>query len=292
MAYVVKNDKISIQIAEHGAELKSLQDRRSREYLWCGDAKFWGRTSPVLFPIVGSLKDKKYTYQGKTYEMGQHGFARDNDFTLVTKTEDSIEFIFRSNEETLQKYPFPFALTIGYKLDDNRVIVSWKVENTGENTMYFSIGAHPAFYCPLHGEANKNGYGMDFGTEKDVVYRRINADGLALPQTQVLETENGIVTFEDGFFDDGVYIVEGKQSTKAALLDPDKNPYITLEFDTPLWGTWSPEGKNAPFVCIEPWYGRCDKADFDGTLEEREYGNVLEAGKCFEASYTITVNQA
>ncbi|MGN0485054.1 MAG: aldose 1-epimerase family protein [Lachnospiraceae bacterium] len=292
MNYELKNEKLSLAVSLHGAELKSLKDAKGTEYLWCADPEFWGRTAPVLFPIVGSLKDKKFTHQGTEYPMGQHGFARDTDFELESQSENSLTFVMRSNEETLKKYPFSFELRISYTLTENTVKVAWDVKNTGDETMYFSIGAHPAFMCPLHGEESKAGYGLDFGTGKEVVYRRINSDGLALNETETLATPDGTVIFTEDFYDDGVYIVEGQNVKKVSLLDPQKNPYITVAFDAPLYGTWSPEKKNAPFVCIEPWYGRCDKEDFLGTLEEREYGNVLESQKTFSVSYTITADQA
>lgn len=289
MRYTLENGILRVEIDSFGAEIKSVKRKEdSREYMWCADPAYWGRTSPVLFPIVGSLKNKEYRYEGKTYRMGQHGFARDMEFSLESETKDSIWFMLEATEETRRNYPFEFRLHIGYVLRENEVAVQWKVENTDEKTMYFSIGAHPAFLCPLHGEPDKEGYGLKFAGLTDALHHHGNsADGMAVMEDKVLPLKDGTVVFTKDFFDSCTYMAEGKQTGEISLLDRDKTPYVTVIFDTPLFGLWSKEGANAPFVCIEPWYGRCDTADFEGSLKERDYGNALEPGKVFEAEYRI-----
>lgn len=167
----------------------------------------------------------------------------------------------------------------------------WKVVNKDTKEMYFSIGAHSEFNCPLKGEKDKSGYGLNFYTDKNVTASRINGDGLMLDGTQELFLTDGKMTFPEGFFDDGVYIVENYQTNKMSLMNPQGKAYVTLHFDAPLFGVWSPEKKNAPFVAIEPWYGRCDRADFTGNLSEREWGNRLSAGATFEKQYEITITE-
>ena len=155
MRYILENDTLRVEIESFGAEIKSVKRKADgREYMWCGDPEYWGRTSPVLFPFVGAPKNKEYRYEGRTYPMGQHGFARDMEFALEAQ---SIWFVLSSTEETYAKYPFRFRLHIGYMLDENEVSVHWKVDNTDEKPMYFSIGAHPAFLCPINGEQDKTG---------------------------------------------------------------------------------------------------------------------------------------
>ena len=290
MRYVLENEVLRVEIDSLGAEIKSVKRKSdNREYMWYADQKYWGRTSPVLFPFVGGCKDKEYRYDGKTYSMGQHGFARDMEHTLVSKTKDTIWFSLSSNEETLEKYPFAFILKIGYKLVDNEVKVLWNVENPDEKTMYFSIGAHPAFLCPINGEENKLGYGLKFAGLKEVHHHGNTTDtGLALmDEDLVLPLSEEKVYFTPGFFDRCTYMVEGKQTGEVSLVTPDGKPYVTVAFDAPLFAIWSPEGKDAPFVCIEPWYGRCDAVGFDGTLEERAYENKLSAHETFDASYVM-----
>lgn len=221
--------------------------------------------------------------------MGQHGFARDMEHTLVRKEENSIWFCLKSNEETNAKYPFDFVLEIGYELKGNEVKVLWKVTNPSEKEMHFSIGAHPAFLCPFNGEKDKTGYSLCFDGLKEVHYHGITGDtGLSLKEELVLPLNEEKIALTPEFFDRCAYIVEGKQTGAVGLVTPEGRRYVNVSFDTPLFAVWSPEGKNAPFVCIEPWYGRCDAEDFAGTLEEREYNNRLEGKETFEASYTIT----
>ena len=142
MRYILENDTLRVEIESFGAEIKSVKRKADgREYMWCGDPEYWGRTSPVLFPFVGAPKNKEYRYEGRTYSMGQHGFARDMEFALEAQEGKSIWFVLASTEETYVKYPFRFRLHIGYMLDENEVSVHWKVDNTDEKPMYFSIGA-------------------------------------------------------------------------------------------------------------------------------------------------------
>lgn len=291
MRYILENEVLRAEIDSFGAEVKSVRRKADdREYMWQGDPKYWGRTSPVLFPFVGVPKDREYSYEGKTYAMGQHGFARDMEFSLESREENAVWFVLVSTEETYEKYPFAFRLHIGYELEENQIHVLWKVENTDHKPMYFSIGAHPAFLCPIHGEKDKSGYGLKFGGLTGELHHHGNTpEGLAVMQDEILPLKDGAVVFTPGFFDKCTYMVEGKQTGEVSLLDREGAPYVTVRFDAPLFAVWSPEGKEAPFVCIEPWYGRCDAVDFEGSIAERDYEEALAAGGTFEASYRIEV---
>lgn len=292
MRYQLENGTLRVEIDSFGAEVKSVIRRSDgREYMWQADPAYWGRTSPVLFPFVGAPRNKQYRYEGKTYQMGQHGFARDMEFVLERQSADEIWFVLESDEETYKKYPFAFRLSIGYHLTGNELEVMWRVENTEDKPMYFSIGAHPAFRCPIDGEESKSGYGLSFGGLDDELHHHGNTkDGLAVMKDQTLALKNGTVKFSEDFFDECTYMVEGKQTGEVSLLDAKGNPYVTVVFDAPLFAIWSPEGKNAPFVCIEPWYGRCDAVDFEGSIAEREYENGLAGGGTFAASYRMRFN--
>ena len=253
----------------------------------------------MLFPFVGMPKNKEYFYEGKRYAMGQHGFARDMEFSCEyvdgreaeacdTQAGNSIWFALVSDEQTYRNYPFSFCLHIGYELLENEVKVSWCVENTDEKIMYFSIGAHPGFLCPIHGEKDKLGYGLRFGGLTDELHHHGNSkEGLAVLEDHVLKLSDGVVLFTPGFFDDCTYMADHKQTGEVALLDREGNAYVTVCFDAPMFALWSPEGKDAPFVCIEPWYGRCDAEDFEGSIAERTYENALAPGGSFEAFYRM-----
>lgn len=311
MKYVLENDKISIEIDSFGAELKSVIDKKTnREYMWYADKKYWGRTSPVLFPFVGSLKNKEFIVDGRQYPMGQHGFARDMEHSLLSKDDKSIWFILESNEETLAKYPFEFKLRIGYEIKDNSVKVLWEVENPADNNLPFSIGAHPAFICPRYNEEDKSGYKLSFAkfakeslnTAKDI---RVNADaelkniekiyhhgntrdtGLAITENLILDLQEGKCDITPGFFDRCTYMIEGNQANSVGIVDPDGEEFVRVLFDTPLFAIWSPEEKNAPFLCIEPWYGRADHVDFEGDIYKREFTNMLEGQDVFHSEYVM-----
>lgn len=289
MRYVLENELLQVEIDSFGGELKSVKDKSTgQEYMWQGDPKYWGRTSPVLFPFVGSLRNKQYTYDGKTYAMGQHGFARDMEHALVSKTDTEILFELVSTEETLQKYPFDFVLNLGYELVDKELKVIWKVTNSStDKALHFSIGAHPAFNCPIHGEENKAGYKFYFGGVDEIHHHGHTDTGLSIEEDVILPLENHRATITPEFFDGSTYIIEQPPTNEIGVEDPAGNRYITMFFDMPIVALWSPPGMNAPFLCIEPWFGRCDAHDFEGTLEERAFNNCLEAGKIFETAYTI-----
>lgn len=277
----LKNDILKIEINEHGAELSSVFGiKNEREYLWQGDKAYWGRRSPVLFPVVGKYKDLKSVYGGKEYSLPQHGFARDCDFTLIKKTENSVSFELTENDDTLKKYPFKFRLVCSFELTENKIRVKWSVANTNNGEMYFSIGAHPAFNC----EKGKTVLSMD---KENLEYSVLNADGLYIPETHPLDSS---FVLTDDIFDRDALIIENSGVTAVSLSENGKE-FVTVNFTAPLFGIWSPVKKNAPFVCIEPWYGRADAADFDCDLTKREWGNTLPAGESFEKEYEIVINE-
>lgn len=287
--YILHNEQLTVSISSFGAELQSIiNNSTQKEYLWHGDAAFWGRRSPVLFPIVGSLRNKQYTYKDQTYSMNQHGFARDMEFEMIQSTDTSIIFSLTWNEATYAIYPFHFKLNICYTLDGNTVTVAWQVQNLDDNTMYFSIGGHPAFLCPLDPNEAQTDCSLQFDCDHLTV-TNISGNGLAMKQTQTIQLTDGNLPIHPHLFDDDALILEHGQAHKVSLVNGSQIPYLTVKFDAPLFGVWSPAKKNAPFVCIEPWYGRCDGEDYTGTLEEREYGNQLSAGEVFDASYSITI---
>ncbi len=286
--FQIGNEQITIQVDSMGAEMKSLKKTAiGVEYMWEGNPAFWKRTSPVLFPIVGSLRNGEYIHNKKSYLMGQHGFARDMEFCLKSQTNREIWFSLKSDEETLKKFPYEFLLELGYELRDSTVIVKWKVTNPSAQDMYFSIGGHPAFRCPLAEDAKQADYRLLFDAKE--VTAGILRNGLMSNDTVDYSLDDGYMWITEHLFDNDALVIENDQAHKVALVKPDGNPYLTVSFDAPLFGIWSPPGRKAPFVCIEPWYGRCDAEDFQGTWEERKWGQHIAAGESFEASYQITV---
>jgi len=285
--FQIGNDKVTIQIDSMGAELKSLKRvDTGTEYMWEGDPAFWGRTSPILFPLVGGLKNREYLHQGRRYQMGQHGFARDMQFKLKSQTNREIWFTLESNEETMRNYPYEFLLELGYELKENTVIVKWKVSNPASGDLYFSIGGHPAFRCPIQDDTKQTDYRIRFDA-KEKITATVIRDGLASDVKEDYLLEDGCLRITEHLFDRDALVIEEHQAHETAFVKPDGSTYLTVCFDAPLFGIWSPVGKNAPFICIEPWYGRGDSHDFEGTWEERKWGQHLAAGESFEASYRI-----
>ena len=287
----LKNDVLTIQVKEHGAELASIK-KGSVEYLWQADPAYWGRHSPVLFPIVGSVWNKLYRVNGKEYELGQHGFARDMDFTLVEASETEVRYRLVSTEETLQKYPWPFVLEIAYRLHDNKVDVVWEVSNPGDEDMYFQIGAHPAFYYPDYDPQTQERGFLSFDREGVLECIRIKEKGCvdAGPRYPMEIPENGLLPLTRETFDViDTIMLQDSQIGKVALHRVDGTPWLSLVFDAPVTGIWSPPGKNAPFICLEPWYGRCDSAGYEGEYKDKEWMNCLAPGEKFSTAYTIEI---
>lgn len=288
--YQIKNNEITLIISSFGAEMKSLKDNHTGvEYLWQADPVYWGRSSPVLFPLVGNYKEKETMYDGKKYFLSQHGFARDMEFELISQSEEEIWFTLKSTEDTLKAFPFAFCLSLGYRLSGRSVEVLWKVKNTDTKKMYFSIGGHPAFNCPLYEGEKQTDYQIAFDREGVITCSVLNENGLVSQrEKQFVLTEKKLEITKD-MFDEDALIIENSQTHEVSLVTPKGDKYLTVAFDSPLVGIWSPKGKNAPFICIEPWYGRSDREDFNQKLEEREWGNSLEVGEVFEKSYKIFI---
>lgn len=291
MRYVIENDEICAQIESLGAELKSMRDKKTGlEYMWCADPKYYKRTSPNLFPIVGSLRDHKYRCDGREYEMAQHGFARDLEWTAEQPHEGELCCFLTANEETLSVYPFRFALKIRYALSHRELKITWEIENRDTRKMYYSFGGHPCFACPIHGEADKTGYGYDFHKEGKLKYYRNDSEtGLFLREPHFMDLDNGRVRFTPDFFDTSTYILTDHETQEISLFDAQGSIYLTVQFDAPMVGLWSMEGKNAPYAAIEPWYGRCDDIDFEGDITQRAGEMCLDAGERFESTYRILV---
>ena len=284
------NGILTVQVSELGAELQSIK-KNGHEYLWQGDPAFWGRRSPVLFPIVGSVWEKKYRVNGTEYEMGQHGFARDMEFSLVSASDDEVWYRIEYSKDTLQVYPWQFVLEIGYRLSGNSIEVLWKVTNPSDEEIFFQIGAHPAFNYPDYdAQKPERGYFV-FDRSEGLQCVRIKEKGCVDAESRYpLILTDGAIPLDWKTYDEiDTFVLQDSQVSRVSLLRPDKSPYLTVTFDAPVLGLWSPPGKNAPFVCIEPWFGRCDQAGYEGDFRNRDWMNVLAPGKVFSASYTITL---
>ena len=286
---VLENEELLIEVKKSGAELTRIYDKKKkREVLWEGDPSIWGRHAPILFPFVGKCFENKYVHQGKTYAIGQHGFARDMDFDLESVQDQEVWHTLTDSEETLAKYPFHFRLETGHRLEGRRLRVMWKVTNTGSEDLYFMIGAHPAFRVP-EGKSVYD-YTFDFHQKGALHYQAPDGDGY---EEKALSGElpvgEGRVPLTKGFFQNVLtYIFDRGQIEKISLLLSGE-PFVTIDCKGfPYTAVWTVE-ETHPFVCLEPWYGRCAEKGFQGELKDREGIVMLKAGEVFQSEYTIEV---
>mgnify|MGYP000193294247 FL=1 len=289
MNYEIKNEFIKAKIKSFGAELNSLQKcGEELEYIWQGDSKYWNRHSPILFPIVGRLKDDSYFYKNQKYNMTQHGFARDKEFELVKNEADFIEFRLKSDEKTLEIYPFSFELYLSYKLEKNSLIVSYKVINKSDDKMFFSIGAHPAFNWCLKEDEKKEDYFLEFENIKETKRYFLNDLGLVYKNEDLKIIDNKIALNEELFKNDALVFEDFNIKTLTLKNSKNEN-FVKLNFEKfPYLGIWSkPSG--APFICIEPWFGVADDENSNQNFEDKKGIITLQKDEIFSCFYSIEI---
>lgn len=286
---ILKNEQLQIEVSEHGAELQSILDAEGKEYLWQGDPKYWGRRSPILFPIVCGLWDDCYRLDGYEYKMARHGFARDLDFKLINKTDTKVTFALEDSPETHRCYPYHFMLSITYRLDGNKIHVIWHVHNTDKNEIHFQIGGHPAFMIPGMKEGDEVKGTVRFDNKGKLERLIGNMKGCIIPGRFDVGSKDGIWHFTEDSFKEDCVIIDKSQVKQVALLDEEGQPSVTVDMKTPCVGIWAPYGKHAPFVCIEPWYGIHDKVEYSGDFRQKYLMNHLQPGASFLSEYTITI---
>lgn len=281
MNITISNNELSASINTKGAELFSLK-QDEREYMWEGNQQFWGKHSPVLFPIVGTLKNNRYFFNGKEYGMTRHGFARDNEFAVKHLDNSSVTFSFTSNEETRKQYPFDFGLEISYTLENNNLHISYTVSNLSSIDMPFSLGAHPAFALP----GNFEDYSLQF--EKDEILWSTPLKNDLLTDDKInIPITSGELPLSYTLFENDALIFKN-QISKEITIKKNGNPFLKVSFnDFPHLGIWTKI--NAPFLCIEPWQGYSDLFNTTGNLFDKEGIVVLRAGSTFSASLYIEI---
>ncbi len=278
----LSNSIISAQIKSLGAELCSLKDNTNRDYIWEGNPAFWGKHSPVLFPIVGTLKNNTFYHNDKKYTLSRHGFAREKEFKLVEKTESSATFSLQSNSETLKNYPFKFELQIQYILIGTTLELTYRVINKDNTDMPFSIGAHPAFALPRDFED----YSLAFEEVEPLEYTLLEND-LVSKQTEKIKTNSNTVPLTYELFESDALIFNTLKSNSLTIVEKE-NPILKVQFENfPNLGIWTKVG--ASFICIEPWFGYSDITESKGNLFEKEGIIVLKTDTTFQAKFSIEI---
>ena len=281
--YNLKNEWLSVVISSVGAELQSVYGiEEKKEYLYNGDPNFWNRRSPILFPFVGAVTDDIYRVDGVEYKMGQHGFARDENFSLVSYTENSIELNLESSQKTLEIYPYSFSLTVKYTIDKKTVKVEWEVKNCDDRDMYYDIGGHPGFFVPENCSILLDKMPVTMSKVTD----RYIEDGVNIIDSICFE---GLyIPVKDRIFKNDALVFEDYQISEVSLCK-EREAFVRVKLSSPVVGIWAPDKENCPFICIEPWYGRCDALGFRGDLSEKKWTNKLVAGEIDKYLYTIEI---
>ena len=281
MNILLSNEALQASINTKGAELQSLKSH-GREYIWDGNPEFWGKHSPILFPIVGTLKDNSFSYEDKKFELSRHGFARDREFEVLTSSNTSAVFSLTSSKETFQNYPFDFELRVIYTLDENRLKITYQVKNNSHSKMPFAIGGHPAFALPESFED----YALLFEKQEILKTFELQND-LVSDVTQDIELQQKKLPLNYSLFEKDALILKNLESKTIEILEKQK-PILKFSFaDFPNFGIWTKA--NAPFICLEPWIGYSDTNDAAGNLFEKEGIIVLEKKQSFEASFEIEI---
>ena len=282
MTTILKSNKLIAKINHKGAELQSLKNEDEKEFIWNGNPEFWGKHSPILFPIVGTLKNNEYYYNEKKYSLNRHGFARDMDFELIAISDSKALFSLVNNANTLHVYPFEFELLLSYELTDNSLIINFKVINKNRFSMPFSIGAHPAF--ALAGQFEN--YSLDFEFSEELIRFELENDLLSNVTNSIPQNGNNVALHYDLFEKDALVFKKIK-SKKITLLEKEK-PFLRVRFDDfPSLGIWTKP--KAPFICIEPWLGYADTTTNSGNIMEKEGIKIIKANEIFDLEYSIEI---
>ncbi len=292
----LENSLIVAEISLHGAELTSLRRKDSgQELIWTAGKEYWARHAPMLFPIVGKVWNGRYRVGDRTYSLPQHGFARDMDFTVLCHDGESAVLALESNPDTLKSYPYPFRIEATYRLTGSELSVEWRIKNPGPQPMFYQIGAHPGFnYRDFSQDDPIHGFLRLIQADEPVsrlIIGELTPDGYRADTASMLELDSdAMLPITRSLFSHDALVIEEHQIDQVILYDKDCNPYIAVRTDdASVWGLWSPPGKDAPFVCIEPWMGRCDYAGYEGDISGRDYINELAPGKSSAFRYVISV---
>ncbi len=288
MNYELRSGKISVLISSLGAEIVCLRDEKGNDYIWTGEEQVWKRNAPALFPIIGSLYDGKYKYNGDYYNITKHGFLRDMEGAVDYYDSNRISFSFKSNEKTLKMYPFKFEISVMYELSVDGIILKYLVKNLDDKQMYFSLGFHPGFLLPFGGDDAKfEDYYVSFDADGEVKRINITMDGFLTGEKTPFEQNEVHLTRE--MFENEAIILENT-SKKVCITSDKSDKQIVMEFPYMNYMTlWTLPREDAQFVCVEPWTSLVGE---DGkVLDLKDIENIvsLEAGGFYKNEVAIFI---
>ncbi len=283
MKTTISNAALTVTINHKGAELISIQTNATKkEFIWSANPEYWGKHAPILFPIVGTLKNNSFTYNDLAYNLPRHGFARDLNFELIKKSESEVVFSLKSDAETLKMYPFDFELQVIYTLQNAELNVNYSVFNKGSEVMYFSIGGHPAFALTAAFET----YSLQFEADENLISHQLNADLLSDKTIKIALDKNQLPLSYSHFENDALIFKELK--SKQIQLVHHNTPILNFKFkDFPNFGIWTKV--DAPFICLEPWLGYSDTFRASGNIAEKEGIQKLQIKESTEYGFSIEI---
>ncbi len=287
--YFLKNNFLCASVDSLGAELNSFKINSSdEELIWQAYKNVWPRHAPVLFPIVGKLKNDQYSYQNKNYSLPQHGFARDSNFVLIKQNKTQLQFELTSNKETLPVYPFHFSLIIGYELIEKELIISYKVFNPDNKNLLFSIGAHPGFNCRRINGESLSDFELQFKNINKLTIEKLS-NGLLSGEKNKLKLQTNKLKLKKELFENDALVLKNSQVSEISLSSGKSKTRITLECNNwPYFGIWTKPGCE-DFICLEPWFGIADNENTNGKLREKEGIIAIKPYQIFETFYKIMI---
>jgi len=286
--YELKSNDVTVKLTTLGAELTSLTDHEGTEYIWNADEKYWKRHTPILFPIVGNVLEGKYSVGQEEYLLSTHGFARDMEFDVEAKNEGTITFVLNSSLKTKTMYPFDFSLKVIYTLKEKVLDVAYEVINQDHDTMYFKIGAHPAFMCPLFKEDTIEDYYIEFEKEEKATEILVTPEVYLSNETRVFNGKK--IALAKALFKEGPLVFNNYQSTSMSLKSLKHDKKLTVTFEGfPFLGIWSTTNE-ASFVCIEPWHGHADFIDDSKVLSHKKDITSLKPQDTFKCVHSISIS--
>jgi galactose mutarotase-like enzyme len=290
----LENSKLKISVNKIGAELCRIESiSNNKNFMWHADPDVWENYAPNLFPIIGALKNDTYIFENQEYKLPKHGFIRNNpDIVLHNQTIDILTFKLSFSEELLHIYLFKFEYYITYQLTDNHIKVTNTIKNYDTKTMYFSVGAHPAFKCPVYNDERYDDYTLEFEHNENSERYLINLEnGLISSRTKPVFNNSNQLPITHELFNEDALVFKDLKSRKVTLKSKLHGPIISMQYEGfPYMGIWAKPNGN--YVCIEPWLGIADSEDTNQDLKTKEGVLKLDAGKTFEASYTIEIHNS
>ena len=281
MVYSAENSNFTLAVKEMGAELNSLKSKDTGiEYIWNGNTDIWYGQSPILFPIIGRLLDDKYTLDGKEYSMDKHGIVRKKPFTLVEKTDDSLTFVQTDDDESVTKYPYKFELKVKFQLTEKGLRVTHTIKNNNDSVMYYSFGAHPAFNCQI-------GDYLEFNKDTCLETERIDHESILIDEKFPVEMEGNKLTLTKDLFIDDALILSSFNSDSISIKSNSHDRVIRFDFDSPFLGIWAKP--NAPYVCLEPWWGVNDSYHKVADFSEKRGIMALEPNESKEFTWEVSI---